>query len=115
MTFRVYCPSCRTPFDVDESLAGEKGLCPSCQTSFRIELPAEPQSHALSPATAGSPTESGIPFLRGQITLAALGLAAYAVGAAVGPIDDSPSTSTTSVGGDTGAEMDAEMDMEHGG
>lgn len=78
MTFRVYCPSCRTPFDVDESLAGEKGLCPSCQTSFRIELPAERQAHALSPAPAGSPTESGIPFLRGQIALAALGLASYA-------------------------------------
>ena len=78
MTFRVYCPSCRTPFDVDESLAGETGLCPSCQTSFRIELPAEPQTHALSAATAADPNPSGIPFLRGQIALAALGLAGYA-------------------------------------
>ena len=50
--------------------------------------------------------------------------AAYAVGAAVGPLDDGPATSggsspTTSVGGDTGAEMDgdmdSDMDMEHGG
>ena len=41
--------------------------------------------------------------------------AAYAVGAAVGPVDDSPGTSTTSVGGDTGSEMDAEMDTEAGG
>jgi hypothetical protein len=37
--------------------------------------------------------------------------AAYAVGAAVGPVDDSPGTSTTTVSHDT----DAEMDMEAGG
>src|SRR4051812_12223837 len=39
MTIRIYCPACRTPFDVDDSLAGEKGLCPSCGTKFTIRRP----------------------------------------------------------------------------
>jgi mono/diheme cytochrome c family protein/uncharacterized membrane protein len=79
MTFRVYCPSCRTPFDVDESLAGEKGLCPSCQTSFRISWPTDSRLHALAPAPAESPPPPAttVPFLRGQLTVAALGLCGY--------------------------------------
>ena len=57
MTIRIYCPACRTPFDVDDSLAGEKGLCPSCNTKFTIRRPEAPSTghtHALGLSSGAS-------------------------------------------------------------
>jgi uncharacterized membrane protein len=56
MTIRIYCPACRTPFDVDDSLAGEKGLCPSCGTKFTIRRPDPASGHTqpLGLSSAGS-------------------------------------------------------------
>ncbi len=53
MTIRIYCPACRTPFDVDDSLAGEKGLCPSCGTKFTIRRPDPAIGNARSPGGLG--------------------------------------------------------------
>lgn len=36
---RTHCPTCRTPFDVDEGYIGEKGLCPTCGSKFLITRP----------------------------------------------------------------------------
>ncbi|HWB03225.1 MAG TPA: c-type cytochrome domain-containing protein [Verrucomicrobiales bacterium] len=81
MTIRIYCPACRTPFDVDDSLAGEKGLCPSCATKFTIRRPdpATELTHPLglsSAATAGIPLESkpcGLPITMAVAVLCAFG------------------------------------------
>jgi uncharacterized membrane protein/uncharacterized Zn finger protein (UPF0148 family) len=40
---RVFCPTCKTPFDVDNGLIGQKGLCPTCGAKFIIsKTSAEP-------------------------------------------------------------------------
>jgi len=53
MTIRIYCPACRTPFDVDDSLVGEKGLCPGCQTKFTIRKPEAPPTGQTQPLGTG--------------------------------------------------------------
>ncbi|MBP7949743.1 MAG: hypothetical protein KA004_08815 [Verrucomicrobiales bacterium] len=63
---RTHCPTCRTPFDVDEGLVGEKGECSNCGSKFYITRPdpgttrpdgkttqpmnAEPDSRTATPA-----------------------------------------------------------------
>ena len=79
MSLRVYCPACRTPFDVDASLVGEKGLCPSCGTQFVIEQAAAPSRSAPATTTDAAATTEA-PGRGGQIFLAALGLIGYAAG-----------------------------------
>lgn len=56
MTFRIHCPACSAPFDIDENLVGEKGLCPSCQTRFIITRPAGADGRTTQPmALTGAP------------------------------------------------------------
>src|SRR5687768_4996843 len=62
MIIRIYCPACRTPFDVDDSLAGEKGLCPSCATKFTIRRPDPPASGHTHPLGLSSAGSSGLPL-----------------------------------------------------
>lgn len=59
MTMRIYCPACRTPFDVDESLAGEKGMCPSCNARFTI----------VRPDTVPAGSTGGLSAVREPLTL----------------------------------------------
>src|SRR5882724_2566259 len=60
MTIRIYCPACRTPFDVDDSLAGEKGLCPSCGTKFTIRRP-DPATGSTHPLALSGASSGGLP------------------------------------------------------
>jgi mono/diheme cytochrome c family protein len=83
MTIRIYCPACRTPFDVDDSLVGEKGLCPSCQSKFTIRKPDPPstgQTHALGTALGAGATSALPPEAKPcglAVTMAVLIMAAY--------------------------------------
>lgn len=54
MTIRIYCPACRTPFEVDDSHAGEKGLCPSSQTKFTIRKAEAPPTGQTQPLARGN-------------------------------------------------------------
>lgn len=80
MTMRIYCPACRTPFDVDDSLAGEKGMCPSCENKFTIRRPESslPPAATLVPGSiAGAPLPVEEKPCALAATLAVVVMAAY--------------------------------------
>ena len=81
MNIRIYCPACRTPFDVDDSLVGEKGMCPSCQTKFTIRKPDGPAFNTQQLQSSGGAPLAPEPKSCGLgITLAVAVLGAYAGG-----------------------------------
>src|SRR5436190_7904380 len=60
--FKVECPGCRAPYQVDERRVPPSGLkmrCPKCGTSFQVDPPlADPRGTTPNPvlnAPAGSP------------------------------------------------------------
>jgi hypothetical protein len=61
---RTYCPTCRTPFDVDEGLIGEKGLCPTCSSRFLIARPdsgsSRPDGKTTQPLHAASASSDAV-------------------------------------------------------
>lgn len=78
MTFRIHCPACSAPFDIDENLVGEKGLCPSCQTRFIITRPAGADGRTTQPmAPGGAPDFVPAKSIWLPMTLALLIAAAF--------------------------------------
>ncbi len=58
---RVFCPSCKTPFDVDQGLLGQKGLCPTCGAKFIISSQGGPQT--APEASTTQPIASPVPVI----------------------------------------------------
>src|SRR6188472_4207848 len=50
--FKVECPGCKAPYQVDERRIPSSGLkmrCPKCGTSFRVDQPADARRTGPSP------------------------------------------------------------------
>src|SRR5262245_47149168 len=56
--FKVECPGCKAPYQVDERRVPPGGLkmrCPKCGTSFQVDPPpADPRSAAASSTVLGA-------------------------------------------------------------
>src|ERR1043165_8939681 len=64
--FKVECPGCRAPYQVDERrvpAAGLKMRCPKCGTSFQVDPPPpDPRGTNPNPVLSGpSPADSSEP------------------------------------------------------
>ena len=66
--FKVECPGCKAPYQVDERRIPSSGLkmrCPKCGTSFKVDPPADPRrtgpSAVLGSAVAPPGNESAAP------------------------------------------------------
>ncbi len=58
--FKVECPGCNAPYQVDERRVPATGLkmrCPKCGTSFKVDAPAE----AREPSSGTAPEEAAAP------------------------------------------------------
>src|SRR3954464_15774503 len=54
--FKVECPGCKAPYQVDERRIPSSGLkmrCPKCGTSFKVDPPADARPSGPSPAFGG--------------------------------------------------------------
>src|SRR6187402_1973499 len=59
--FKVECPGCRAPYQVDERRVPSTGLkmrCPKCGTSFQVEPPSDPRRTGPSPVLGVPPQGS---------------------------------------------------------
>src|SRR4051812_18575626 len=55
--FKVECPGCKAPYQVDERRIPSSGLkmrCPKCGTSFKVDPPAEGRRTGPSPVLGGA-------------------------------------------------------------
>ena len=55
--FKVECPECKAPYQVDERRVPSTGLkmrCPKCGNSFQVEQPPDPRATGPSPLLASS-------------------------------------------------------------
>lgn len=55
--FKVECPGCTAPYQVDERRVPSSGLkmrCPKCGVSFQVERPADPRQTGPSPVLGAS-------------------------------------------------------------
>jgi predicted Zn finger-like uncharacterized protein len=62
--FKVECPGCKAPYQVDERRVPASGLkmrCPKCGTSFQVEAPDDARRTGPSPVLGGSTSEPGLP------------------------------------------------------
>jgi predicted Zn finger-like uncharacterized protein len=62
--FKVECPGCKAPYQVDERRVPASGLkmrCPKCGTSFQVEAPDDSRRTGPSPVLGGSTSEPGLP------------------------------------------------------
>lgn len=85
--FKVECPGCKAPYQVDERRVPSTGLkmrCPKCGNSFQVDPPPDPRATGPSPLLAGalsgaaSPaapaaTKPGLPPIRKQTMLGVAG------------------------------------------
>ncbi len=56
--FKVECPGCKAPYQVDERRVPSSGLkmrCPKCGTSFQVEAPDDPRRTGPSPVLGEAP------------------------------------------------------------
>src|SRR5688572_30071947 len=56
--FKVECPGCNAPYQVDERRVPASGLkmrCPKCGTSFQVEQPEDARRTGPSPVLGGFP------------------------------------------------------------
>src|SRR6185503_17844115 len=56
--FKVECPGCNAPYQVDERRVPASGLkmrCPKCGTSFQVEQPDDARRTGPSPVLGGFP------------------------------------------------------------
>ncbi len=54
--FKVECPGCKAPYQVDERRIPSSGLkmrCPKCGTSFKVDSPSDPRRTGTSPVLGG--------------------------------------------------------------
>src|SRR5687768_6808998 len=59
--FKVECPGCKAPYQVDERRVPSSGLkmrCPKCGTSFQVEPPDDGRRTGPSPVL-GEPSQAG--------------------------------------------------------
>src|ERR1700712_4467353 len=55
--FKVECPGCKAPYQVDERRIPSSGLkmrCPKCGTSFKVDPPTDTRRSGPSPALGGA-------------------------------------------------------------
>src|SRR5688572_17336059 len=85
--FKVECPGCKAPYQVDERRVPSSGLkmrCPKCGTSFQVDPPMDPRTTGPSPvlggfsppgASASAPgaAKPSLPSLRKQTMLGVAG------------------------------------------
>src|SRR5689334_20291706 len=61
--FKVECPGCKAPYQVDERRVPPSGLkmrCPKCGTSFQVDPPpADPRAQPPAGAALGAPVAPG--------------------------------------------------------
>src|SRR6185503_16006856 len=61
--FKVECPGCKAPYQVDERRIPSSGLkmrCPKCGTSFKVDAPVDPYRTGPSPVL-GAPSPAPEP------------------------------------------------------
>src|SRR3954466_12324589 len=88
--FKVECPGCKAPYQVDERRIPSSGLkmrCPKCGTSFKVDPPAEGRHTGPSPVLGGalgfmSERESAPPPALSGVSNPALDLRGTIVGVA---------------------------------
>lgn len=78
--FKVECPDCKAPYQVDERRVPSTGLkmrCPKCGNSFQVDPPPDPRATGPSPLLAGAapsaPGKPGLPPIRKQTMLGVAG------------------------------------------
>src|SRR5688572_23157127 len=72
--FKVECPGCKAPYQVDERRVPSTGLkmrCPKCGTSFKVDPPSDGRRTGPSPVLGNLP-ESAQPAPRPDTDLPAL-------------------------------------------
>src|SRR5688572_10378506 len=55
--FKVECPGCKAPYQVDERRIPSSGLkmrCPKCGTPFKVDPPGDPRRTGPSPVLGGN-------------------------------------------------------------
>src|SRR5882724_126420 len=55
--FKVECPGCKAPYQVDERRIPSSGLkmrCPKCGTSFKVDAPVDGRRSGPSPVLGGA-------------------------------------------------------------
>src|SRR5687768_10453590 len=105
--FKVECPGCKAPYQVDERRVPSTGLkmrCPKCGTSFQVEPPDDGRRTGPSPvlgdATAARPEQSSAPRapLRNPAARTMVGVAPSSLGlppaAAKPPVPTRPAPPT---------------------
>ncbi|HEY6722911.1 MAG TPA: zinc-ribbon domain-containing protein, partial [Polyangiaceae bacterium] len=90
--FKVECPGCKAPYQVDERRVPKTGLkmrCPKCGTSFKVDSPGEPLAPApvLGAALGLTGEESSA---RSRSAGAGLKSTMLGVAAPAGLLDDPP-------------------------
>src|SRR6186997_2244121 len=59
--FKVECPGCKAPYQVDERRVPSSGLkmrCPKCGTSFHVDPPDDGRRTGPSPVLGESPAQA---------------------------------------------------------
>src|SRR6187431_3278112 len=75
--FKVECPGCKAPYQVDERRVPSSGLkmrCPKCGTSFKVDPPSDGRRTGPSPVLGSVPDNAppAPPVPRGDVDLPAL-------------------------------------------
>src|SRR3954471_632687 len=82
--FKVECPGCKAPYQVDERRIPSSGLkmrCPKCGTSFKVDTPEDgrrgssaggalglgPESESMPPPALSAPAQRAAVDLRGTM------------------------------------------------
>src|SRR5262245_4598398 len=71
--FKVECPGCKAPYQVDERRVPSSGLkmrCPKCGTSFKVDPPSDGRRTGPSPVLGSVP--DNIPAPRADVDLPSL-------------------------------------------
>ncbi|HEV8247702.1 MAG TPA: tetratricopeptide repeat protein, partial [Polyangiaceae bacterium] len=93
--FKVECPGCRAPYQVDERRVPSTGLkmrCPKCGTSFQVDQPNDPRRTGPSPVLGAGVARPPPPPPRGpgKGTMIGVAPAAVRIEAKAEPADSKP-------------------------
>src|SRR5215216_1073533 len=77
--FKVECPGCKAPYQVDERRVPSSGLkmrCPKCGTSFQVDPPPDPRTTGPAPVIGppiprkplAEPVATGLPPIRRDVS-----------------------------------------------
>ena len=86
--FKVECPGCKAPYQVDERRVPSSGLkmrCPKCGTSFQVDPPDDGRRTGPSPAlgepqTPPGPAQAARPPLKNPAARTIVGVAPSSLG-----------------------------------